>query len=130
MLSNINISRSLRSVCYYFIVLEGNSALFRFYEVARSYSSRPFLCALDLHDASCHTLLTNFCFTILALGLLPWHDELSSTTDSITSTSYNSETYLYGVNQMNSIGMNPSTPQFLNQELMSAAKERPTAIHS
>ena len=46
MLSNINILRSLCSVLL-FLVLAGNSALFQFYVVTRSYSSRPFLCALD-----------------------------------------------------------------------------------
>ena len=29
-----------------FLVLAGNSTLFRFYVVTHSYSSRPFLCAL------------------------------------------------------------------------------------
>ena len=38
--------RNARRACYYFIVLAVNSVGFEFYIVTRSYSSRPFLCAL------------------------------------------------------------------------------------
>ena len=49
MLSNINILHSLRSVCYYFSTGGEILPCFNFYIVTCSYSSRPFLCALEPH---------------------------------------------------------------------------------
>ena len=45
-LSNINILCSLHSMCYYIYYWQDSPPCFNFYVVTRSYSSRPFLCAL------------------------------------------------------------------------------------
>jgi len=47
MLSNINILSSLRIACYYLWYWREIPPCFNFYVVTSSYSSRPFLCALD-----------------------------------------------------------------------------------
>ena len=57
MLGNINILRSLRSVCYYFSTGGEIPPCFDFYVVTRFYSSLPFLCALDNIDAQFKTTM-------------------------------------------------------------------------